>query len=242
MSVIFQIGRSAGVLEYFSDVFDEELVRKHAAGFQAAPAPRYAFKEGEGPADVFPDDEDDYLYAAAVSHFVSDMAASHIFQTEVLGMTQVDEFLGDDGAVTRAYVQAPNADASFSMIQVHLSYKDESATRGDFKAKHFEDILNAAHDENLIDAYCGFDTWLDFHYAVSGTSISVKEFISRAENGGYKYHFTSEAERSDSDDVNLYIVSPNGIAVQLISPPMGDWVPEAEVGDAAGDLCSVGTC
>ena len=84
--------------------------------------------------------------------------------------------------------------------------------------------------------------WLDFHYAVSGTSISVKEFINRAESGGYKYHFTSEAERSDSDDVNLYIVSPNGIAVQLISPPMGDWVPEAEVGDAAGDLCSVGTC
>lgn len=116
VSVLFQIGRSAGVLEYFSDVFDEDLVRTHAAGFQAAPVPRYAFKDGEGPSDVFPDDEDDYLYAAAVSHFVSDMAASHIFQTEVLGMTQVDEFLGDDGAVTRAYVQAPNADASFSMI------------------------------------------------------------------------------------------------------------------------------
>jgi hypothetical protein len=40
----------------------------------------------------------------------------------------------------------------------------------------------------------------------------------------------------------MYVVAPNGVAVQLISPPMGDWTPEKDVGDAAGDLCGTGTC
>lgn len=239
-SVVFQVGRSAGVLEFFSDNFDAAELRTLASGYEVSRAPRFAFEAGAAPGDVFAWDDSEYVQAAAVSHFVSDLERSHAFQTDVLGMTQIDEFVrGDD--LTRVYVTAPNSDAPFAAVQVHLTYRPEVAGEA-FSVRDFEDVLNAAHDATLVDAYCGFDTWLDFHYAVSGTGISVKDFMARCDAAGLKYHFTDEAERSDDADVNMYVVAPNGVAVQLISPPMGDWTPEKDVGDAAGDLCGTGTC
>ena len=177
-SVVFQVGRSAGVLEFFSDVYDAAELRTLAAGYEVSHTPRFAFEAGATPSDVFAWDDAEYVQAAAVSHFVSDLERSHAFQTAVLGMTQIDEFVrGDD--LTRVYVTAPNSDAPFAAVQVHLTYRPEVAGEA-FSVRDFEDVLNAAHDDTLVDAYCGFDTWLDFHYRRSAWAARRRRSCRRA--------------------------------------------------------------
>ena len=57
-------------------------------------------------------------------------------------LTQIDEFVrGDD--LTRVYVTAPNSDAPFAAVQVHLTYRPEVAGEA-FSVRDFEDVLNAA--------------------------------------------------------------------------------------------------
>jgi hypothetical protein len=83
---------------------------------------------------------------------------------------------------------------------------------------------------------------LDFHYAISGTRLTMAELLDRATKQGATVHFAAEAiaatNGNGGDEANLYVVTPNGVSVQIVAPDGTGWVPGGVVQNVAGDLCA----
>ena len=240
-SVAFAQGTTAGaVVEVFSDAFDEAALRAGAAGVAAAAYPRYAFRDGTtAPAAHFGASSGGVLYAAAVSHFVSDLAAASSFYQDVLVAEEIASYRGPKSRMAAFGFGPHGVDDTVQVLLV-----ESHAEGGPFSVRDFETTLNEAHAATLRSAYDGENQWLDFHYAISGTRLAMAELLDRATKRGATVHFAAEAiaatNGNGGDEANLYVVTPNGVSVQIVAPDGTGWVPDGIVQNVAGDLCASG--
>jgi catechol 2,3-dioxygenase-like lactoylglutathione lyase family enzyme len=240
-SVAFAQGTTAGaVVEVFSDAFDEAALRAGAAGVAAAAYPRYAFRDGTtAPAAHFGASSGGVLYAAAVSHFVSDLAAASSFYQDVLVAEEIASYRGPKSRMAAFGFGPHGVDDTVQVLLV-----ESHAEGGPFSVRDFETTLNEAHAATLRSAYDGENQWLDFHYAISGTRLAMAELLDRATKRGATVHFAAEAiaatNGNGGDEANLYVVTPNGVSVQIVAPDGTGWVPDGIVQNVAGDLCAAG--
>jgi catechol 2,3-dioxygenase-like lactoylglutathione lyase family enzyme len=238
-SVAFAQGTTAGaVVEVFSDAFDEAALRAGAAGVAVAAYPRYAFPDGTtAPSAHFGASSGGVLYAAAVSHFVSDLAAASSFYRDVLVAEEIASYRGSKSRMAAFGFGPHGVDDT---VQVLLVESFEEG--GPFSVRDFETTLNEAHAATLRGVYAGENKWLDFHYAISGTRLSMAELLDRATKQGATVHFAAEAiaatNGNGGDEANLYVVTPNGVSVQIVAPDGTGWVPGGVVQNVAGDLCA----
>ena len=72
----------------------------------------------------------------------------------------------------------------------------------------------------------------------------MAELLDRATKRGATVHFAAEAiaatNGNGGDEANLYVVTPNGVSVQIVAPDGTGWVPDGIVQNVAGDLCASG--
>ena len=161
---------AGAVVEVFSDAFDEAALRAGAAGVAAAAYPRYAFRDGTtAPAAHFGASSGGVLYAAAVSHFVSDLAAASSFYQDVLVAEEIASYRGPKSRMAAFGFGPHSVDDTVQVLLV-----ESHAEGGPFSVRDFETTLNEAHAATLRSAYDGENQWLDFHYAISGTRLASK--------------------------------------------------------------------
>ena len=241
---LLEVGRrrlpAGAVVEVFSDAFDEAALRAGAAGVAASAYPRYAFRDGTtAPAAHFGASSGGVLYAAAVSHFVSDLAAASSFYQDVLVAEEIASYRGPKSRMAAFGFGPHGVDDTVQVLLV-----ESHAEGGPFSVRDFETTLNEAHAATLRSAYDGENQWLDFHYAISGTRLAMAELLDRATKRGVTVHFAAEAiaatNGNGGDEANLYVVTPNGVSVQSVAPDGTGWVPDGIVQNVAGDLCASG--
>jgi hypothetical protein len=219
----------------------------------AAPHPRYVFAKGATPESTFGvsglshassvgSSGQPQLYAVRISHFSSDIGRDTEYYSEVLGATTVAS-PSSDGVKTMAVDFASQFPSGTSgntpaYTQVHLVQRDVGNTTGSLTVAGLEAVMNSCHDESIQSPTCGWNTWMDHHYCISGQSVRTQEeYVKGFESLGYKYHvFTNKG-----GGVSFYAITPNGISVQITNPPSGGWTPPSDLPGAAGDLCGTGT-
>merc|ERR1719326_446529 len=122
--------------------------------------------------------------------------------------------------------------------QVHLIQRPATNTTGALTVPGFENVMNGCHNSSIKSSTCGWDTWMDHHYCISGeTGRTQKDYVEGFERLGYKYHVFTNA----GGDISFYAVTPNGISVQITNPASGGWKPPSDLPGAAGDLCGTGS-
>jgi len=62
----------------------------------------------------------------------------------------------------------------------------------------FEDYMRATHDKIMVSGVCGFDQWMDNHYAYDGQGgpthgrpKMIDEYVNHAKKLGLPYHWWS---------------------------------------------------
>jgi hypothetical protein len=236
-SFLIQIPGSMVVLEFMSAVQSRLPSPRYRA-----PYPRYVFAKGATPESTFGDLSAEILYAVRVSHFSSDMARDKTYYSTVLGATTVD--IGSAAEVKTLAVdfnsQFPSGTSGNTKeyTQVHLVERPISNTTGSLTIAGLEKVMNGCHNSTIKSSTCGWDTWMDHHYCISGQSIRTqKEYVDGFTKLGYKYHVFTNA----GGGISFYAVTPNGISVQITNPPSGGWTPPSHLPSAAGDLCGTGS-
>merc|ERR1712048_1005605 len=122
--------------------------------------------------------------------------------------------------------------------QVHLVQRPSGNTTGSLSVAGLEEVMNTCHDDSIKSPTCGWNTWMDHHYCISGQSVRTQgEYVDGFNKLGYKYHvFTNKG-----GGISFYAITPNGISVQITNPPSGGYTPPSNLPGAAGDLCGTGT-
>jgi len=140
-------------------------------------------------------------------------------------------------------------------VPVCYTWRPDSSTKGDFKVKDFEDMLNTVHKNLLLgQPMCGVDKWFDNHYAIDSMSADASKIVTYV-NDNYKttpYYCSSMGPQGASLH---YVFDPCGWGIQLDLNMQSAGTPQgcssssvsstpAFVGSSAHDnpACSPGTC
>jgi len=213
-----------------------------------APSPRYVFAKGSTPESTFGVSSSDAssnkpeLYAVRISHFSSDVTRDLTYYDQALGATTVESFDSHDVKTLavdfKKQFPSGTSGGTDAYTQVHLVERGPGNTTGSFTVLDFENVMNGCHDATILTPTCGWNTWMDHHYCISGQSVRTQqEYVTAFDALGYKYHVFTNA----GGGISFYAFTPNGIAIQITNPPSGGWTPPSNLPGAAGDLCGTGS-
>lgn len=82
-------------------------------------------------------------------------------------------------------------------IQINFWANRKTANDAKFTPKDFEDYMRAVHDKIMISDVCGFDQWMDNHYAYDGDMSSggppamIDEYANHGKRLGLPFHWWS---------------------------------------------------
>jgi hypothetical protein len=85
--------------------------------------------------------------------------------------------------------------------------------------KDFEDYMHSVHKTVMKSGVCGFDQWVDNHYAYDGEARStdtkpLDTYVANAKKLGYPYHWWA----LPANRTQVYIIDPTGFGVQYDGP------------------------
>lgn len=241
-SFLVQMPGSMVILEFMSG----KQTKLPSKRYQA-PYPRYVFGKGATPESTFGFVGDDgsskpAVYAVRISHFSSDLERDSQYYDKALGATTVGS---SSSSATKTLAvnfasQFPSGTSggTEAYTQVHLVQRPTENTTGSLSVSGLEDVMNTCHDDSIKSPTCGWNTWMDHHYCISGQSVRTQgEYVDAFNKLGYKYHVFSNA----GGGISFYAITPNGISIQITNPPSGGFTPPSDLPGAAGDLCGTGS-
>jgi len=232
-----QVSNSYLVLELMSATQTQLPVIKYQA-----PHPRFLFEQGESPETVFGDLSGTstgglpLFHAARVGQYTSSVSRDKSYYADVIGANVLTTL--QSGDVETLILDFSNIGKSPNYVQVHLVQRPSTNTSGAFTIADAEDALNAEHGAELVSDVCGWDQFMDYHFAVNtakGGGLTFGKVVPKIEKAGYKYHVLSGA----SGDYTLYAITPNGLSIQMTGMKSGSYTP-SDTPTAVDGLCGVG--
>lgn len=208
-----------------------------------SPYPRYRFKSGQTPEQVFGSLNDanasrPLMHAARVSWPTSNLIrdrklfhdsgfATSLFQSSYAGAS-VDGY--DFTSLS-----------SVATLQFQLVQRPASNTSGNLTIAQFEQAMLQCHEAALVDDVCGFDQWLDNHMGMSPhkSNFTISSLTKILQALGLKYHVN---EAAGGQFHAIYLSAPNGLAISIDGLQDGEYKPTRPIGKGEVDLCNMGTC
>ena len=160
---------------------------------------------------------------------VSDIEANIDWYIEVFEGSIVDiekqiergEFIDINGNQVKYAHIMPQQDDSFSIsFFQRIGDKD---TYGDFSISKFEDELNKAHSNVMVNPFCCVDRWYDMHYALPlnsdiAAARTLENIMSKEGQLYTVYEITKPGGENIGKGMFWTMVEPNGQVLQLQGP------------------------
>eukprot|EP00091_Calanus_sinicus_P019818 TRINITY_DN512_c0_g1_i3.p1 TRINITY_DN512_c0_g1~~TRINITY_DN512_c0_g1_i3.p1 ORF type:complete len:231 (-),score=55.12 TRINITY_DN512_c0_g1_i3:315-1007(-) len=106
----------------------------------------------------------EYLTPMKISRAVSSIDLVKDFYIDILGSTEVWEETFDDGVKLKV-INAPQS-------SIHLQFWEGVPTGGNgWTPEDLEIYINNVHDEFMLSPTCGFDQWIDNHFAIDANPM-----------------------------------------------------------------------
>ena len=105
--------------------------------------------------------------------FVANRAHHADIGADSPGSMPLSKSLDDEGLVI-----APVA--LVELVELQFWWHADSETAGATKVSHFESGVRAVHDACVSSYHCGFDQWMDHHYAYDGVAVPEEVIAERA--------------------------------------------------------------
>jgi len=166
----------------------------------------------------------EYLTPIKISRAVSSVDLVQEFYIDILGSSEVVDHTFDDG-VKLKIINAPQS-------TIHLQFWEGVPTGGNgWAPEDLEIYINNVHDEFMHSPTCGFDQWIDNHYAIDanpmggGNPPTLDDILPKLDAAGYHYHIWGgpggppyDNEPRPGNRVNAYGNDPFGWGVQFDFP------------------------
>jgi len=179
------------------EVFSSDIGTLSASDFTTTDIPRQVFKDWNTPGSEYFNKSQ--MYPITLSRAVTDMAAMKTFYETVMGGVVLRDQAYDDGShwVTIKFTDA----------LAHMQFvKRPERANSSFTVQNFIDVHNKAHDEAILSPLCGFDQYIDDHWAYD-TSKTLDDFRTKFISYGYKYKEFKSGQ--------IYVIDPSGWGLQL---------------------------
>ena len=103
-------------------------------------------------------------------------------------------------------------------VELQFWWHADDQTKGDFTVGDFERGVRAVHKACVSSYRCGFDQWMDHHYAYDGVA-ELDHFVTILDSFNVTYSLWQQAFTADSAVpvtlYTLYFADETGLAVQL---------------------------
>jgi len=166
----------------------------------------------------------EYLTPIKISRAVSSVDLVQEFYIDILGSSEVIDHTFDDGVKLKV-INAPQS-------TIHLQFWEGVPTGGNgWAPEDLEIYINNVHDEFMHSPTCGFDQWIDNHYAIDanpmggGNPPTLDDILPKLDAAGYHYHIWGgpggppyDNEPRPGNRVNAYGNDPFGWGVQFDFP------------------------
>ena len=234
-SLQVQVAEAFAILEFMSERQTLLPARRYRA-----PQPRFLFRKGESPRSVFGDmtasaSGKPIMHMARISHYTSDVSRDASYYQQVLGR-DVSTTLENEGvhALVLSFADITSAPNS---AQLHLVQRPATNTSGALSVKQLEQAMNSVHASTLTSDVCGWDQFMDFHYAIHRVKgfRPLSDVLPKITALGFKYHILT----TWPNELTLVAVTPNGISIEIHGMTNGTYQPSVAPG-TCGQLCDVG--
>lgn len=233
-SLIVQVAGSMVLLEFMSA--RQTLLPPR----QRAPHARFHFGLGEDPESIFGDLSSDSdgkfsMHAARVSHWTSDVDRDAAFYSHVFGRDI--SLLQTNGGARTLVLSFTDMTLAPNHMQLHLV--ERSRNDGGFGVTELETAMHAVHSSSVTADVCGYNVWMDMHFAliVADGWHPISDVLQRMEAIDAHGYFVMKTWPNEN---TLFVISPNGITIQLHRMVDGEFQPSSSVLDGHGGLCQAG--
>ena len=96
-------------------------------------------------------------------------------------------------------------------MPIRFIAREDSSALDDFGVSDLEDAKHYAHTAAWVSPICGYDQYMDQHYALQQHQVAVDSIVDNLEALGNKWH----CNRVGYGSIDVYAVEPTGDAVQL---------------------------
>ena len=213
--------------------------------------PRYFFKQGEKPEDIFGTLDDTtatkpLLHPAKATWPSSDLARERKFLYEELG----GKFFSHNATDVLLDVYNLRPVMSTATLQFHVVQRTEQKTNAKFTSTwaSFESVLTKCHRDTIVDDICGENPWMDHHmgFAVHGSNevtTDAAKLKALATKLNLPFHVTPSWHGGGSgQSYAVYVIGGNGLGFAFQVPTGTYKPPRAPGDDGMLDLCSNGSC
>lgn len=113
------------------------------------------------------------------------------FYSKSIGISMLKNFTYDDGTKHLVYMW----DYPTKGIQINFWIDRPTSADAKFTPKMFENYMRSVHNEIMVSDVCGFDQWMDNHYAYDkgpgsgGKPTYLDLYTEHAKKMGLQYHW-----------------------------------------------------